>query len=135
MQEVFYCLPYDRDVRHKAKTSPENSARLKALRTTAGLSVRELARQIGEQHTNVLFWEKTGRLPRSDVLVPMAKSLGVTVEELLGETKPKRISSPAGKARLLFEAVSKLPRRQQEKIFSILEPFVFQHSNGQKQAA
>jgi len=29
----------------------------------------------------------------------------------------------------LFEAVSRLPRRQQEKIFAILEPFVREHAS------
>jgi transcriptional regulator with XRE-family HTH domain len=108
----------------------DNKSRLRLLREAAGLSVRELARQIGEQHTNVLYWESSGNLPRSNVLLPMAKALGVTVEELLGEPRPKRVVSPGGRARQLFEAVSKMPRRQQEKILDILEPFVQQHANG-----
>jgi transcriptional regulator with XRE-family HTH domain len=97
---------------------------LKALREGAGLSMRELARQIGVDHSNVRYWEQSGNVPRSDVLIPMAKALGVTVDELLGEPKPKRVATPAGKMRQLFDAASKLPRSQQEKIFSILEPFV-----------
>jgi transcriptional regulator with XRE-family HTH domain len=101
-------------------------SRLRALREAAGLSVRELARQIGEQHTNVLYWETSGNLPRSNVLVPMAKTLGVTVEELLGQPKPSRVTSPGGRARQLFEAVSRMPRRQQDKVLDILEPFVRQ---------
>ena len=107
-----------------------DKSRLRQLREAAGLSVRELARQIGEQHTNVLFWETSGNLPRSNVLLPMAKALGVTVEELLGEPRPKRVVSPGGRARQLFEAVSRMPRRQQEKILDILEPFVQQHADG-----
>jgi len=103
---------------------------LKALREAAGLSMRELARQIGEDHSNVRYWEQGGNLPRSDVLVPMAKALGVTVEELLGEPQPRRVVTPAGKMRHLFEAASKLPRSKQEKILDILEPFVRQHTTG-----
>lgn len=89
-----------------------------------------MAKQIGEEHSNIRYWEQSGNLPRSNVLVPMAKALGVTVEELLGESRPKRVVSPGGRARQLFEAVSKMPRRQQEKILDILEPFVRQHANG-----
>jgi transcriptional regulator with XRE-family HTH domain len=107
---------------------------LKALREAAGLSMRELARQIGEDHSNVRYWERSGNLPRSDVLLPMAKILGVTVEELLGEPKPRRVVAPAGRMRHLFEAASKLPRSQQEKITAILEPFVQQHANGHSKA-
>lgn len=105
-------------------------SRLRTLRQVRGISVRELARQIGEQSSNVSFWERTGALPRSDVLIPIAKALGVTVEELLGQDKPSRVVSPGGRARQLFEAISKMPRRQQEKILDILEPFVREHANG-----
>lgn len=108
---------------------------LRKLRETAGLSVREVARQIGESHTNVSYWERSGQIPRSDVLTRLAKALGVTVEELLGEARPRRPASPGGRARQLFEAISKLPRRQQEKILDILEPFVREHLNNQSKAA
>ena len=100
---------------------------LRELRETAGLSVRELARQIGEQHTNVLYWETSGNLPRSNVLIPMAKALGVSLEVLLGET-PRRMVKPGGKAGAVFEAVARLPRRQREKILDVVEALIAQHS-------
>lgn len=99
------------------------SSRLRQLREAAGLSVRELARQIGEQHTNVLYWEHSGAPPRSDVLRPIAEALGVTVEQLLGDA-PKRAMPTGGRLRQLFERASKLPRRQQEKLIAVIEPFV-----------
>jgi transcriptional regulator with XRE-family HTH domain len=110
-------------------------SRLRTFREAAGLTVRELARQIDEQHTNVLYWETSGNLPRSNVLVPMAKALGVTVEELLGQAKPSRVSGPGGRARQLFEAVSRLPRRQQQKIVDVVEALVAQQANGSRKAA
>lgn len=100
---------------------------LRQMREKAGLSVRELARQIGESHTNVSYWERSGQLPRSDKLVAIAKALGVSVEELLGVPGPRRGASPAGKARQLFEAVSQLPRRQQQKIIEVVEALIAQH--------
>ncbi len=50
---------------------------------------------------------------------------------MLGETgKRKRASAePTGRMRRLFEAASKLPRSQQEKIAAVLEAFVNQHSD------
>jgi len=56
----------------------------------------------------------------------MAQALGVSVDELLGEMeKEKRAGAgPAGRTRRLFEAASKLPRSQQEKIAAALEAFV-----------
>lgn len=114
MQAVFQVLPYSVGIMSQ-------KSRLRQLREAAGLSVRELARQLGEQHTNVSFWERTGTLPRSNVLVPMAAALGVTVEELLGEAKPRRAAAPGGKVRHVFEQVQKLPRRQQDKIVEVVE--------------
>jgi transcriptional regulator with XRE-family HTH domain len=104
---------------------------LRRLREATGLSVRELARQIDESHTNVSYWERSGQIPRSDKLAPIAKALGVTVEELLGEPKPIRSTAPAGKMRQLFDAASRLPRSQQQKIAAVLEPFILQHASGQ----
>ncbi len=105
-----------------------NVPRLRSLRETAGLSLRELARQIDEQPSNVNYWETSGNLPRSDVLIPMAKALGVTVEELLGEPKARRSPAPGGKVGQVFESVTKLPRRQQQKIIEVVEALVSQHS-------
>jgi transcriptional regulator with XRE-family HTH domain len=121
MQAIFSTLPYLEDM-------TKTASRLKAFREAAGLSQRELARQIGQDQSNVRYWEQSGNLPRSDVLLPMAKALGVTVEELLGEPKPRRVVTPAGKMRQLFETASKLPRSKQEKILAVLEPFVREHA-------
>jgi len=108
---------------------------LRKLREAAGLSLREVARQIGEQPSNLNYWETSGQLPRSNVLIPIAKVLGVTVEELLGESRPKRILTPGGKVRKVFEAVTRLPRRQQEKIIEVIEALVERQNNGHKKAA
>jgi transcriptional regulator with XRE-family HTH domain len=100
------------------------ASRLKAIREAAGLSQRELARQIGEDHSNIRYWETTGKIPRSDVLAPMAKALGVTVEELLGQPRPKKVLAPGGRLGRVVETISRLPRRQQDKIVDVIETFV-----------
>jgi len=131
MQAPFSILTYTPGI----MKNPANGERLKTLRKAASLSQRELATLIGETHTNVAYWETSGNLPRSDVLLPMAQALAVTVEELLGAAKPKASGKPAGKARQLFAAVNKLPRRQQEKIFDLLQPFVRDQLQGQQKAS
>lgn len=104
-------------------------SRLKKLREAAGLSQRELARRVGQDQSNIRYWENASKPPRSDVLVPLAQELGVTVEELLGE-QPKRKTKPGGKLGQVFEEVSTLPRRQQQKIVEVVEALVAQHGNG-----
>ena len=126
MQDFFYSLSYARLMATKS--------RLRELRGAAGLSQRELAKEIGERQSNIQYWEETGKPPRSELLIPIAKALGVSLEELLGEPKSKRIPL-GGRVRQLFEAVAKLPRRQQDKVFDILQPFVKEHINGHGKAA
>ena len=121
MQELFSVVVYDGAMRTKS-----NGSHLKTLREKAGLSARDLGERIGVRHSNILFWENSGTLPRSGVLVPMAKALGVTVEELLGEGKPRRVVHPGGKLGQVFEAVTALPRRQQRKIVEVVEALVKQ---------
>lgn len=101
---------------------------LRKHREAAGLSQRELARALDVHHSNVGFWERTGVPPRSDLLAAMAEILGVSVDALLGENPRAKAAAaaPAGRARLAFTAVSKLPKRQQEKILSVVEAFVGQ---------
>ena len=110
-----------------AKTSTSPSI-LRQLREAAGISVRELARQIEESHTNVSYWERSGQIPRSDVLAPIATALGVTVQELIGQPAPKRSSAPASKLGSAFQQAARLPRRQQEKLAEFVRVFVAQHS-------
>lgn len=125
MQQLFSSISYA--VAMTAKTG-----HLRSLRENAGLTLRELARQISVHPSNVSYWETSGQPPRSDVLVPMAKALGVTVEEILGESKPKRITAPGGKARQVFESVTQLPRRQQQKIVEVVEALVAQQAQARQ---
>jgi len=122
MQALFSLRPYAAFMATKSN--------LRRLREAAGLSVRELARQIAESNTNVSYWERSGQIPRSDVLAPMAKALGVTVHDLLGEARPRGVIAPGGKLGQVFDQVSKLPRRQQDKIIEVVQALVAQRANG-----
>lgn len=66
---------------------------------------------------------------RPDQLFNLAKALNVSVEDLVGTNGTrKRGSGPTGKMKQLFEAASRLPRSQQQKIAAVLEAFVNQHA-------
>jgi transcriptional regulator with XRE-family HTH domain len=109
--------------------SPERGRKLRALRQATGLSQRELARQLGIHHSNLGYWEKSGNLPGSDVLPQLAKLLGVSLGDLLDESsQPQKALAPNGRALLAFAAVSKMPKKQQEKIVEVVEAFVAQHT-------
>lgn len=110
---------------------PPMAQRLVELRQAAGLTQVQLAQQIGVHHSNIAFWELSGTPPRGEVLPKMAAVLGVSVDALLGVTPPKPKKQAAkGRLQLVFEAASKLPRRQQEKVAEFVEAFVKQQANG-----
>jgi transcriptional regulator with XRE-family HTH domain len=108
---------------------PATDSHLARLREQAGLTVRELARQVGTSHSNILYWERSGKVGKMEFLLPIANALGVTVEEVLGEARPRRVANPGGKLGQAFEAAAKLPRSKQEKVIALLEAFVDQHAS------
>ena len=138
MQHIFSAQPlYCQDMGRPAlKPQPAYGAHLAKLRETVGLTQKQLAEKMGVPISDITFWERGNKPPRSEVLATMAEALGVTVDVILGVEAPK-IKCPVAKGRLqqVFEAASRLPRRQQQKVVEFLEPFVKEHANGQKQAA
>ena len=114
----------------KPKNRPPLARRLVELRQAAGLTQPELAARIGTNPSNIAFWELSGTAPRGEVLPALAKALGVSIDELLGVTPPKPKRTVAkGRLQKVFESAAKLPRRQQEKVLAVLEPFIAQHGN------
>jgi len=104
--------------------------RIVSTRQQAGLSQTELAEKIKTTQRVISYWERVPVALRADQITALADALGVTSDFLLGKQSSKPRGGPIGKARRLFESISKLPRSQQEKIFSVLEMIVAQHSNG-----
>mgnify|MGYP006293816567 CR=1 FL=1 len=119
--------------RRTSKHRPAQGRKLTDLRVAAGLSQAELAKLVGTHPSNVGFWELSDKPPRSDMLPSLAKALGVKIEDILSENGSKLKSvkaGPKGKLKTLFDEVSDLPRRQQEKIIEFVSAFVKQYKQG-----
>jgi transcriptional regulator with XRE-family HTH domain len=102
--------------------------RLVAAREEAGLSQRELADKLGITQRALSWWERESVALRPEQLAQLAVVLGTTTDYLLGvETTKRHGGGPTGKARRVFEAVSKLPRHHQQKIVDVVETFVAGH--------
>jgi transcriptional regulator with XRE-family HTH domain len=106
-------------------------AHLAQLREAAGFTQRQLADKLGVPLSNITFWERSEKPPRTGILPKMAEALGVSVDALLrvGPIKPKKAVAN-GRLQQVFEKVSKLPRRQQQKVVEMAEGFLSLHSNG-----
>jgi len=109
--------------------------RLAQARERAGISQKDLAAKLGITQPAVAFWERSAANLRSDVLSRIAEALGTSVDDLLGTSAPAtrrmvaaKAAAPAGKARVAFDAVSKLPRRQQDHILKVVHALVAQAS-------
>lgn len=114
--------------RPSTKKRPPFGERLHALREQAGLSQQQVADGLGLTQRAYAYWERNSVALRPEQLIALADVLGVGVEELLRANGSKKRGGPAGKMRQLFDAASRLPRSQQQKIAAVLEPFIAQHS-------
>ncbi len=128
-------MPYDADMRGRPSKNPRSGfgERLFHAREQAGLSQHQLAAKLGIAQQDVARWERETLWFNVELLPKLVRILDISADELLGLRAEKVNAKPIGKARQLFAAVSRLPRRQQEKISSVVEAFVNQH--GHKQAA
>jgi transcriptional regulator with XRE-family HTH domain len=104
--------------------------RLYALREQAGLSQQQLADRLGFTQRAYAHWERNRVALRAEQLLKLAEALNVSTDDLVGSNgKKKRGTGPTGKMRQLFEAASRLPRSQQQKITALLEAFIA-HNRG-----
>jgi len=134
MQELFsptviFSPGRDYDAAMKRRAPSPVGARITALREAAGLTQRQLAEKIGVPQSNIAYWEFGAAAPPGAVLSDLAAALATSVDELLGHVQPKPKKQAAkGRLQLVFEAASKLPRRQQEKVAEFVEAFVKQQA-------
>jgi len=100
-------------------------ARLCRLREAAGFSQAEMAKQLGLTQAGYALWERRRVALRADQIVMLAEVLGVSVEALFHEAPAKRRTvGPSGRAKRLFERVSKLSRPKQKKILDVVEDWL-----------
>lgn len=103
--------------------------RIAEARRIAGLSQIQLAGRLDTSQRVISYWEREPVALKPVQMAALADALDVTADFLLGrEEPPRRGKGPVGKARRIFDAVSQLPRNQQEKIFDVIEPFISSHT-------
>lgn len=112
----------------KRKRSPFGQ-RLFTLREAAGITQGQVAQALGISQSTYSDWERGSVAIHPDRLKELAGIIGCSVAELIGEEPARRNgSTPTGRLGKNFDAVSKLPRRQQGKILDVVEALLAQHS-------
>ena len=100
---------------------PQLGERIAQARLQAGLTQLQLARTLGTTQRVVTYWEREAVGLRAEQLSLLTEVLGVSADYFLGRQDKKRGSGPTGKARLIFERVSQLPRFHQQRILATVE--------------
>jgi transcriptional regulator with XRE-family HTH domain len=113
-----------------AKTTPKTSfgQRLFALRTARGYTQVSLAKALGTTQRVISYYETKGELPTPEFLVALVRTLGTTVDELLG-LKPSKIEhrKEDPKRRRLwkrFQRMASLPERDQRAVIRLINSLV-----------
>ena len=96
-------------------------AHVAKLRKARDITQVQLAEHLGVSQQTVNAYE-TGyrRLPVS-ALPPLAKFLGVSLDELVGMPTPKRKRGPAPKLQQQIEQIQQLPRTKQRFVMQMLD--------------
>ena len=98
-----------------------------ALRQEAGLTQVEFADALGLAKASIAHWEWSEKPPRAELLPEIASLLGVTVDDVLHQTRSRRAGGrpgPIGEVQKTFEEVRRLPRKQQRRIVETVQALV-----------
>lgn len=99
--------------------------RLFEARKQKGLSQIQIAEAIGITQPSYANWERCSVSLKPEYLPKLAKALGMSVEDLLGVApSTRRGSGPTGKVHQIFEAVTRMPRYQQQRVIAIVEDMI-----------
>ena len=110
----------------KSKTSIQQfGKRLAELRKARGFTQAELGKKIGLTRRVIVYYESESKYPPTHLLVPLAKALKVSIEELLGLKKSDIATTSNNTAlwRRLKKAES-LSKSDQKALLKVLDAFL-----------
>ncbi len=112
-------MPGGRPAKHDRTDFGE---RLHQLRLEKGFSQQHVAEQCGVTQQAYAGWERCTTALRPLDIAKLAGAFGISADELLGlEKTARRRGGPVGRANRLFERISTLPRKQQQKVLDSVE--------------
>jgi transcriptional regulator with XRE-family HTH domain len=91
-----------------------------------------LSDTLGISQPVVSDYERGSARLHGELILKVAEILVVSADELLGRETAKPKVRATGKVRHLFEEVSSLPRRQQDKVVEFVSAFVRQQRQAEK---
>ena len=108
----------------------EFGERLFKLREERGFTQSYVAEKVSVSTRAYAFWERKPIALHASQIAKLSEVFGVSADFIVGRPEPKtKRNGPKGKLETIFEQVHDLPRSQQDKIVSVLEPFVAAHAS------
>jgi len=110
--------------------------RMARFRKDAGYSQRELAAELGIAQRMIAYYEKQTEHPPTHLLPLLAKTLGVSADELLGIQKPKPVRKTRD-TRLWrrFSQIEKMGQQEKRQVLQVLDAFIEREQLKKKAAA
>ncbi|MCI6438762.1 helix-turn-helix transcriptional regulator [Fibrobacter sp.] len=93
------------------------NARLQRLLSNSGMTQKELAAQAGVTEAAVSHYIKGDRVPRSSVVLKLAETLDVSVDELMG---PDKVPDFEDMYRIVARGVEQLSAEERLKLVRVL---------------
>lgn len=106
----------------------ELGVRIAELRKAQNITQVQVAEELGITQQTFNSYEVGRRRIPVSALPMLARLLGVTMDELLGEPKTKNRPGPAPKLQQQIERVSRLPRAKQKFVSEMLEALIKQQA-------
>ena len=106
--------------------------RMVALRQTRGLTQIELAKAAETTQRAISYYETEAEFPTAAALIPLARALRVSTDELLG-AKPAKLDQENPQKRRLwkrFQRMASLPERDQRAVIRLINSLVASNGNG-----
>ena len=113
----------------------EFGKRLAHFRKAKGLTQKQIGEQVGVSYRVIAYYEGETAYPPAHLIIPLAKALGISTDELLGVKESKKevdMGNPALRRRL--KAVESLPKRDQQAILQYITLIVKSRTGSHKTA-
>lgn len=101
-------------------------ARIAEARKGSNITQVQLAETMGVSQQTVASWEVGRRGVPVSVLPPLARTLGTTVEALIGEKSAPAKRGPTPKLQQQVERLARLPKTKQRVVMEMLEGLLAQ---------
>jgi len=99
--------------------------RLAKLRKAAGITQTAFAQEIGISQRMMAYYEGPTAHPPANLLAPMARALGVSVDTLLGvETSKRRAKATDTRLARRLQEIEKLGAAEKRQIMQIIDTFI-----------